>query len=94
MHYSVHKTVGYAQELNYNKLAYNNKLLSQTFLERFFEMIHENNDQGHHHPSCEGEHIPEAVALAGGGGLGAWPTVDYTISESLHLVLQGTHSSL
>ena len=31
-------------------------------------MIHEDNDQGHHHPSCEGEDIPEPVALAGGLG--------------------------
>ncbi len=57
-------------------------------------MIHEDNDQGHHHPPREGEHGPEPVALVCGGGLGDWPTVHYTVSESLHLVLQGTHSSL
>ena len=57
-------------------------------------MIHEDNDQGHHHPPREGEHIPEAIALAGGRGLGDWSTVHYAISESLYLVLQGTNSSL
>ena len=58
-------------------------------------MIHEDNDQGHHHPPRESEHIPEAVALLTvGRGLGGWPTVHYCVGESLHLVLQGTYSSL
>ena len=59
-------------------------------------MIHEDNNQWHHHPTCEGEDIPETIALVGGRGLGGscWPTVHYTVGESLHLVLQGTHSSL
>ena len=57
-------------------------------------MIHEDNDQGHHHPPCESEHIPEAIALAGGRRLSGWPTVHDSVSESLHLVLQGMHSFL
>ena len=57
-------------------------------------MIHDDSEQGHHHPPREGEDIPEPVALACGRRLGHWPTVHYSVSESLDLVLQGPHSSL
>lgn len=48
-------------------------------LEIFFEMIHEYNDQWHHHPPSEGEYVPEAIALTGTRGDGGWPTVHYGV---------------
>ena len=57
-------------------------------------MIHKDNYEWYHHPPSEGEYIPEAIALVGATAGCGWPTVHYSVGESLYLVLQCSHSAL